>query len=271
MAIYSGYSGAPGSGDTTSLPSQNLWAQVDAAEHPGLWNETFEDFHNLPFTTLPTTEAAWPPYYKMFSSSGATFSAVDAEGGQRAMVEATDNEGISWGMASFPYKIIQNHGELVLECRFKRANITATFGFFIGLIESAALSATVPIAADGTLADQNLVGFFQPEGDPDGVDTVYKANGVTAVTVQSDAIVLVADTFTKMGMTFNRGGDNFLRFYENGVEKTSTKFIPSAAGTDFPNDVRMGAVIALLNGATAAMSGTIDWIRVAQRRVTSIP
>lgn len=270
MAIYSGYSGAPATGDTTALPSQNLWAPVDACERPGLWNETFEDFHNLPFTTLPTTEAAWPPYYKMFSSSGATFAAADAEGGQRVFVEATDDEGISWGMASFPYKIIQNAGELVFECRIKRANITATFGFFVGLIETAALSATVPITAAGALSDNNLVGFFQPEGDPDGVDTTYKANGVTAVTVQADAITLVADTYVKMGMTFNRGGDNILRFYNNGFELTSSKFIPSAAGTDFPNDVRLGAVVAFLNGATAALSGTIDWIRVAQRRVTSV-
>jgi hypothetical protein len=274
MGQRSGYSGAPGVGDTTSAPSQNLWAQVDAGlEKPGIWNHMWEDFDNLPFTTLPTTEAAWPPVYKMFSSSGATFAAADIEGGARAMVEATDNEGISWGMASFPYKIIQGAGELVFEARIKRLNITGTYGFFVGLIESVAFTNTVPIVAAPSaaipLSDNNLVGFNNLESTPSVIDTVYKANTVTLVTVQTGGITLVADTFVKLGMTFNRGGDNILRFYKDGIELGSTKAIPSAAGTDFPNDVRLGAVLATLNGATAALSVTPDWVRVAQKRVTA--
>lgn len=258
-------------GDTTALPTSALWHQVDAEmATPGLWSHSWENFDEFGFA-VPTTEGAIGKH-KGFSSTGGLFTRVDEEGGVIGLGSDGDNEGSSIGQAFFPFKIIQNAGELVFEARVKSSTIADTkHGIFVGLIESAALSATVPIAANGTLADQNLVGFHRLEGDGDKIDTVYKADGVTAVTVKADAITLVADTYVKLGMVFNRGGDNVLRFYKNGVELADTKAIPSAAGTDFPNDVRLGWVIAALN-ATATTPGTAsaDWIRVAQRRVTSV-
>lgn len=266
---YSGYAGGPASGSTSALPSPQLWHAVDAElNRPGLWMHQWEDFCDDVYTeTLPTTDDPWHGL-RVFTSTGATLALADAEGGVRTLVEATDNEGLSISRGIYPFRMTQGDGELVFEARIKRANITATFGFFLGLIEDVAPTVILPIAADGTLSDNNLVGFYQPEGDPDGVDTAYKANTVTAVTVQADAVTLVADTFVKLGMVFNRRSDNLLTFYKNGLPLSTTKAIPSAAGTDFPNDVRLGWIFAVLNGATAALSASIDWIRVAQRRVT---
>jgi hypothetical protein len=102
------------------------------------------------------------------------------------------------------------------------------------------------------------------------LDTTYKADGVAVVNVKEGAIALVADTWVKVGMVFNRRGDNVLRFYKNGIELPDTKAIPSAAGTDFPNDARMGWVLGVTNTTAPAATEfiSIDWIRVAQKRAT---
>jgi hypothetical protein len=127
-----------------------------------------------------------------------------------------------------------------------------------------ALTATVPITAAGAIADVNIVGFHRLEGDGDQFDTIYKADGVTQVTVQADAAVIVADTWVKLGMVFDPS-NNSLSFYRNGVKLSTTYTVVAAAGTDFPNDVRLGFVIAVLN-ATASTPGSseIDWVRIAQ-------
>lgn len=269
---YDSYADGTIAADTTALPSPRLWSQVDAElEKPGLWVHQWEDFGNMSYTeTLPTTVDPWMGM-RVFTSSGATLAQADEEGGVRTLVEATDNEGLSIAKGIYPFKIDDNLGKLVFEARIKRNEIANTFGFYCGLIEDVAMTAITPIAADGTLADQNLVGFFQPEGDPDGVDTVYKANGVSAVTVTSDAATLVADTYVKLGMVFNHNKDNRVRWYVNAQETATSKSILGlTAGADFPDDVRLGWIFAVLNGATSALSASIDWIRCAQRRVTSV-
>ena len=129
---------------------------------------------------------------------------------------------------------------MIFEARFRTSTITGTIATFIGLIEDTAGTNAVPITQDGdVLSDNNLVGFQRLEGDPDALDTVYTANGITAVTVGSDAYTLVADTWTKVGMWFNR------------------------------NDVRLGWIVAVLNGEAVQSTVDLDWVRVAQRRVLS--
>ena len=55
-----------------------------------------------------------------------------------------------------------------------------------------------------------------------------------------------------------------LTWFADGVVLT-TKSIPTAAGTDFPNDVRVGRLFAVLN-ATGTTPGTdsIDWWAAGQ-------
>ena len=273
MGQHGGYSGAPGVGDTRAVPSQGLWTQVDAElETPGLWMHHWTDFDDTPYATesLPTADDPFNGL-RIFTDTGGTFTAVDAEGGVRLLSSNDDNEGASVSRGMYPFKIIQNAGELVFETRLKMSTIAdTTIGVFAGLIENVAPTAIVPITAAGVLSANNLVGFHRLEGDGDKFDTYYKADNVTAVAVQADAVTLVADTYIKLGMTFNRGGDNILRYYSDGLELTNSKFIPSAAGTDFPNDVRLGWIVAVLNGAGSS-PGTVslDWVRCAQRRATA--
>lgn len=134
------------------------------------------------------------------------------------------------------------------------------------------LTATVPIAAAGTLTDNNFVGFHRLEVDGANLDQVYKANAVTQVTTKADAQALVADAWIKLGMVFNPADDylgqaGYLQWFVNGVALTDRKLIPNATGTDFPADVTLGPVFALLNATGSTPGETLmDWWACYQLR-----
>lgn len=270
------------------LDNPSFTQSTDRGYSPGLWNDapSIQALRNNPtlgwffdldcgaFRTAANVNAAeayWAQGCKVFGSDGAVIAAADERGGAITLSSDGDNEGVSIGQMIYPFQIDRALGKVWFECRLKTSTIADTkHGFFVGLIDSSALSATVPIAANGTLADENFVGFHRLEGDGDYVDTVYKADGVTQVTVASDAQVLVADTYIKLGFKFDPS-DNVLRFFVNGTQLTTTKTIPTADGTDFPNDVRLGFVFALLNATgTTPGSTTISMARVIQTPVDGI-
>lgn len=257
------------SANTARRPSPALWADCpwfDILEGVTEGYQHWCDFDNLPITP-PTTEGNFGQY-KAFTSTGGTMVDGATLGGALTIASDGDNEGASLGQTVQPVQISRSHGKLWFEARVKTSTIADTkHGIFLGLIDAAALSATVPIAADGTLADENFVGFHRLEGDGDKVDCVYKANGVTQVTVEADAVTLVADTYVKLGMVWDPDDDYKLSFYSNGV-LLDTYTMATTDGDDFPNDVKLGLVFAVLNatGSTPG-SSTIDWWRLAQLHI----
>lgn len=247
-------------------PVESLRDQQQTGPQGFLWERRFD---SIPITP-PTTEGNWGNM-TFFSSTGGTATADTTEvGGGVAIGSDGDNEGASMRTVIAPVKINLSNGDFWLEFRMLTSTIADTkHGIFAGLTANTAFSATVPIAADGTLADINLVGFHRLEADGDAMDAVYKADGVTQVTVQADALTLVAATYVNLGLKFvsqrNIGrGAGYLYWYKNG-EVVASKLIPSAAGTDFPNDVMLGFAFAVLN-ATASTPGTstIKHVRMAQ-------
>lgn len=260
------------SADTTRGPSPNIWAScpvLDFIENPALGTYFYDDFTKVPVLVTPTitTQANYGGGYKAFGSSGGTIISNSELGGGIILTESDDNEGFSLATIALPFKIIIGGGDFWFEARLKTNTVSDTeHGFVLGLWEQQTLSATIPIAAAGTLADANFVGFHRLEGDGDQIDTVYKANGVTQVTVQADALpsALTADTYIKLGMTYTET-DRKLRFYANNIQLTTTKTIPSAAGTDFPNDVQMGLCLAALCASNNDAIINLSWWRAAQR------
>lgn len=239
----------------------------------GLWEKTF---NTIPITP-PTTEGNWGDM-AAFTDTGGTMAADTTEvGGGLAIGSDGDNEGASLRTVEVPWKIILTGGDFWFEARILTSTITDTkHNIFLGLMENTALTAIVPITATGALADKNLIGFQRPESARTVAGTggaimnaVYKCDGVVAVTVQSDAVTLVAATYTNLGFKFvpkrNIGpGLGYFYWYQDGV-KVAQKQVPSAAGTDFPNDINLGFVFAVLN-ATASSPGTstIKKVRIAQ-------
>ncbi len=246
----------------------------------------FQDFLGFKtFSNVNAAEAYAAELFNVFGDNGAVLSDSDVVGGAITIGSDGDNEGLVVRQSIQPFQIARSLKKFWFEARIKTSTITdAKHNIFLGLMDSTAVTATVPITAAGALADVNLVGFKRPESARSTagtggaiMNTVYKANGVTAVTVQNDAVTLVADTFTKLGMVFepavdpqgssvgDASGKYLLSFYQDGVRCSTRYQIASADGTDFPNDVRMGFVFAVLN-ATASTPGTstIDWVRIAQ-------
>lgn len=266
------YKGSQGAGllDTSRGPSQSIWADFPTLEiltgaTDGVF--IFDDFTNGP-RVAAGAEASYAGYgggYRGFADTGGLVQDGGEIGGTLDLSSDGDNEGASFrtGVASF--QIGRGLGKFWFEARVKSSTITDTkHNLFVGLMGDSALTATVPITAAGAIADVNIVGFHRLEGDGDQFDTVYKADGVAAVTVQADAVQLVADTWVKLGIVFDPK-NNTLTFYRNGLKLATTYTIPAAAGTDFPNDVRMGLVIAVLNAtATTPGSSEIDWWRAGQ-------
>lgn len=266
------FKGSQGLGllDSSRGPSNSIWFDCPVLEIiAGVADGVilFDDFTNGP-RVAAGAEASYAGYgggYRGFADTGGLVADGGEIGGTLILSSDGDNEGASFRTGCAPFQIARGQGKLWFEARVKTSDISDTkHGIFLGLMADNALTATVPITATGTIADVNIVGFHRLEGDGDMFDTVYKADGVTQVTVQADATVIVADTYVKLGMVFDPK-NNQLSFYRNGLKLATTYTVVSAAGTDFPNDVRLGLVIAVLN-ATASTPGSteIDWWRCAQ-------
>lgn len=217
-------------------------------------------------TSGGTVSEANGPLTTFLSQGGAIANADTSSVGSGIKCSSDgDNEGVVLAQLWTPFKIAYQGRPFIFEARVKSDTIADTkHGIFVGLVEAITPSATVPITAAGAIADQNIVGFHRLEGDGDQFDTIYKANGVTQVSVQQDAVTIVADTWVKLGMYFD---GTTLKFYKNGDVLSTTKTIPSGAGTDFPNDVNLGLVFSMLN-ATASSPGAayLDWMIAAQLR-----
>lgn len=265
------YQGSPGRGleDTSRGNSSAIWFDCPWLE---IQNGTkdgivlFDDFASGP-RVAAGAEAAYAGYaggYRGFADTGGLVQDGLEWGGVVDLSSDGDNEGASFRTATAAFQVARNQGKFWFECRLKTSTIADTkHGIFVGLMADNALTATVPITALGAIADVNIVGFHRLEGDGDFFDCVYKADGVAQVTVQADAAVIAADTFVKLGMVFDPR-TNLLTFFRNGV-KIANYTMATAAGTDFPNDVRLGLVMAVLNAtASAPGSSRIDWWRAAQ-------
>ena len=264
------YSGS--SVSDTSRRRSNFWAgsrvnEIISGDFDGI--RTFHDFASGGKITVPTTEAALVGLgVNGFGSSGSTISydQVKNGGGALILAETTASEGVILRDAVAPFQISSGVGSLWFEARVKPLLIATTeMAFVAGLMDTTAASATVPLTmSTGAIADVNFVGFHKPVANTTALDTSYKADGVTAVEVNSDVGTLAAATWIKLGMKFDTVS-NVLSFYINGVKQASTKTIPNAKGTDFPADVALGWVIGMCVGAGASDNELhVDWVEVVQ-------
>jgi hypothetical protein len=270
------------SADTARGPSPALWGDCPWLEIQGQVAQGrggyafFDDFligGITPTITTAISMASGDVGYAAFGSSGATITYDDVAGGAIVLTEATANESVTLYTEQHPFSITANAGKFWAEARVKVGDIvTLANSFLWGLMDTTAVTAVVPLTADGVTADINYVGFMQPEGDTTTYNASYKADGgsITEVEVNGAVGALVADTYVKLGMKFDpssamTGTANQMRFFIDGVPLATDKTIPDNTGTDFPADIRMGPVISMAVGAgTATDTLTMDWWRYAQ-------
>lgn len=266
------------SGDTSSRWTPSVWDGMNLeAIKDGLEDGIVLEYDYAkmkPSSNVNAAEAWWEPGIMLFGSDGATATLANGVGLANGMTFGSDgdNEGIGFRHLPACFRLSRADRAFAMEWVLQRSAIDdSKNGFFVGLIENSAITATSPIAAAGTLADLNFVGFHALEADGDKLDLVYKANTVTQVSQMTDAVTLAAATDVRLGMTyrpeadFDNGRSYVFRWWLNGkpIADTGTsagslgwKQIPSNAGDDFPNDVALGPIFTMLN-ATASTPGTV--------------
>jgi hypothetical protein len=247
-------------------PSPGLWADCPLEEinRFGIGYEVYEQF------TMFTPKAAGAHAvlgngFVAFADTGGSIVDALIPGGGLTFSSDGDDEGASLACDQTPFNITQNGGKLWFELAFATSTIANTkHGILAGLMDAQTLTNIVPITAGGAIADINMVGFHRLEADGDKMDTVYKADGITAVTVKADGLTLVADAYMKVGGKYDPS-TKLLTYYADGVALPDTKTIPNATGDDFPADVTMGLFFAILN-ATAITPGNsiLRWWRCVQ-------
>lgn len=266
--------------DTGAGPTAALWKRFPIQaiiQDPSLGVYFFDDFHDLPAhgdTSGAAVSGALGRYSHYIYTGGAIAdgNTTGGVGGVAKFSSDGDNEGAAIGPLVGGFNLATTLGSFLYEARVKSSTITDTkHGFFAGLIAGGLIAAGVPIATDGTLYDTNFIGFHRLEGDGDMLDVVWKADGQTQQSLITDAITLVADTWVKIGILYDKQEDDShkLTFFKNGVPLTTYGTATQMDAATFPDDIALGLTFAVLN-ATGSTPGnsSIDWHRAVQLRIT---
>lgn len=243
------------------------WDAIVAGTKEG--NVFFDDFHNVPDMVTGSNTGI----YATFNDATSVVSqAADDEHGALVMTtDADDNQEIwitTGGNKGGAFKFIKPSAAtphiIAFECRYKISSIT-TGSSFIGFGEEG-LAAGDTLTDAGVIADKDVIGFYTPEADPDGMDFAYMKESGTLKINNSDVHTWVADTYVKAGFVYDyrSANDKQISVWINGIRQAtyvSKTLIEVTA--DFP----AGEELALLAGhknVTDIETMTIDWWKAAQ-------
>lgn len=249
---------------TSREPTWEIWRHfpqnmVDVS--PGIGYLLHEDFAVFPAGATNTTGGL--DRWQVFQSDGASIADAGlANVSGIKLASDGDNEGVIVTSATAPIRITKGSTRKVaFGCRFRTSTIADTkHGFIMGLWEALTPTATSHIAAAGTLADENFIGFHRLEGDGDKLDIVYKADGQTQQSF-ADALTLEADTWYRAEFYFD--GDKTVKFYLDGVPYATAQLgATELDAATFPDDINLTPTFGMLN-ATASTPGSflLDWLR----------
>lgn len=265
-------------------PSASIWADCPVLaiiEDPGKGVHFFDEFL-CSYDGADTSVARVGPYETIQESAGSLAGGLVTASGARGvqdLVAGTTADGdvvlTLGGGAPF---IISSTASLArklwFEARFKISTIANDVSsFFIGLAEEdraaaaglfqAAQGATV----DSALADIDMLGFWRPDADGDGLSVAYGKASATAQELISDAKTLVADTWTKVGFVFDPAAPTTkrIKFFIDGVEQSTYVTAALLAASTFPDGEEMTMVAGITNDdGTNASTLSLDWWRIAQ-------
>ncbi len=254
-------------------PSPGLWglAPRDVFYDPAVAYGISKDFVNLPILVDGADAIiAESGQWKGFGSTGAAAVSgrvmTGAEGYYK-LASDTDNEGASIGREITQFLLTRDAEEFFFECSLQvTATTTLDIGFFVGMFGVTALTNAIPCEQGGELSDHNFVGFHYPEADTTTYDTVYHADGVDSGThtkVGDGVGTIAAGTYVKLGMHLKKG---VMTWFQNGLPFADTKAVPNATGTDFPADVTLRPIIAMLHGSGQAGHVRTRWLHAYQLR-----
>lgn len=262
--------------------SPAIWGRcpIDAIINGTVDGFFFQDrFAGVPDPGTITTVVAQPPYEIFGEAASSITGAVDCVGGGLNLVAGTTADGdlvVQYGGGAF-LTISDTAGsdyKLWFEAQFKISTIANDVSsFFVGLTEedrtvaAGLFQAGQGATVDSALADIDIIGFWRPDADGDGLSFVYGKSGATKQELISDMATLVADTFVNVGFIYDPLAPTERRiavFYNNAEQSTYVTGTQIAAST-FPDAEELTLCCGITNddGSTASTLQMRGW-RVAQ-------
>jgi hypothetical protein len=251
--------------------SPNIWGGIPLDEFMTAGNSEglahFDDF----FTGLTFTSATAQAGNLTYQDSGVTMKGLTTSyiGELEVAGNDADNDEGSIqapGSGVCPaVAISQTAGslyEMAFEARVKKASIADNaLAFFCGLATIGGASADILADNTGELkADHSFIGFQSLHAAGEVLQAIYQKTGETKVAVDATAATLVADTYIKLGITFD--GYRTVKYFIDGVEIGSV----AATATTFPVDIGMAPLFATKVGAAAESKAYMDWWAIARFR-----
>jgi len=228
----------------TNVTSTDILSQYGQLD-PTSWFTDFDDFTS--FTTGVTTE-----WTETVIGSGTCAATAVAGGAILITNSAADNDG--YQLQKVPASFTMTSGKkAVFKARFKVSDATQS-DLLVGLnvVDTTLLGAT---AGDG-----NTDGIFFQKDDGAATLNVYcQKNATTGQTGDTAIATLADDTFVVVA------------WYYNGVDKVYYAVDGSVLGyldgsSTYLPDAALTVSVALLNGAGAAKTMTVDYILAAVER-----
>lgn len=251
-------------------PSPLIWANcpvMDYILNPQLGMHYFNDFHaeNAVLTNNKTVQQISGSICGFTAATSGSNIAMNADEptGVITLKTTTDNEDagicILGGLNTAGQVKFTSGKKLWFEARIKSLNITdSKFGIFCGFAEEGLCATTALISDAGALPDKDYVGFHKLEADGDKLDTVHRKAGGAAVSVKTDAITLVADTYKKIGIYCD---GTTVYFYADGVLLADTALLETAT---FPTAEELAFYFVAMAASADDAESSIDWVRIAQ-------
>lgn len=272
----------PYGADTSRGPSQSLWKDLprDIMWNPNVGMHFFDDFLDFGLPGTQTTEINLGRYKVYNTGSGTVMSDVmpnDASGnrlgagGIISMLCDTDGDQSVIGTHACPYTLTSTSGKLWFEARIATTSIATNMTqIFIGLGNNSetTFGAAIPLAnADATGTAVSLFGFTRLEDGLGAINTSYSDKATSWTHVETSAGAIEANTWLKVGFTFDpTAGSKAVEYYFNGVKRTTALSATTLAALTNLDAQNLGPCFAQFadSGGTANYA-YLDWWRVAQK------
>tara|TARA_R110000851_G_scaffold226741_1_gene379606 strand:+ start:188 stop:1009 length:822 start_codon:yes stop_codon:yes gene_type:complete len=255
-----------GTADTQAGPSAAIWHNcpiLQILEDPGKGIIFWDDFLTPPVTPTETAEnpaGVSGSYITITSDGAADIQNGGGLGGEVKLNPAASDKHCAMRAGGAIFDLSTGHKPLWFEARVKVGQIAnAKGGFFVGLFEGIASTATSPITANGTMANENNVGFQVLEGDGDALVVSHGKAGASGNDVATAAATVAAGTYVKVGFKM---ANNACEFFANGVLVKTVL----ASAAKFPEDLPLSPTFAAMGAAANTTGYFMDWWRVVQER-----
>lgn len=263
-------------------PSNGLWYDAPSIsklrDNPTLGWFHDDDFVDFGLPGTQTTEINLGRYKvyntgsgKVITDSMPTATGTATGGGIISMLCDTAGDQSVIGTHACPFSLRGSAGgKLWFEARIATTAITTNMShIFVGLGNNADVTfgAAIPLAdADATGTAVALYGFTRLEDGLGVLNTSYTDEAATYTHVQTSAGSIAANTWVKVGFTFDPyGGSSAGKFFVNGTQCTTVLSATTLAALTHLDASGLGLVFAQFadSGGTANYA-YLDWWRCIQ-------